>query len=156
MNSLFGKILIILAIGLLFPTVLAEGNAQAGVAVYIANCSPCHGNNLEGTIGPALKDNSFVSDSEEVALVEVVSSGLAEGGMPAFIDEISSQEIEDVVALLKNPGIMPTQSKFVLSIRKPDTSTDDILPGIFDSLVFVFIWTAVAIIGLLAWINHKH
>ncbi|MDT8334744.1 MAG: cbb3-type cytochrome c oxidase subunit II [Desulfurivibrionaceae bacterium] len=58
------------------------GDLQAieeGREYYLKNCRACHGENLEGGIGPALTDLDY-GDAE---LFNFISAGV-EGGMPAF------------------------------------------------------------------------
>ncbi|PLX96221.1 MAG: cytochrome C oxidase Cbb3 [Desulfuromonas sp.] len=52
----------------------------AGKDVYSSNCAACHGDNLEGMIGPALTDMGM----EDADLYQVIHSGIPDGGMPGF------------------------------------------------------------------------
>ncbi len=146
---------IMFLLGGLIPHALAEGDPNMGVDVYKANCASCHGASMEGSIGPALIDNSFVSGSDEAALVGLVVDGRAVNGMPAFKDQLSEQEILGVSAVMKNPDVLLSQNAISLDISRPDTSTDDIFPSLVKSFIFIFLWTGVAMVALLAWINHS-
>jgi cytochrome c553 len=145
----------LLMLGMIIPAVQAEGDPSAGVEVYILNCAPCHGDNMEGNIGPALKDNSFVADSDETALIQAIADGREENGMPAFKDQLSEQEIQDAVALMKNPSALASRSSSGLKIKEPEIDIGDILPGLKNSFLFVYAWAMVATVALMVWIKHK-
>ena len=75
-----------------------NGDAQAGADVYAsAGCGSCH--TLEeagtsGTIGPGLDGANLSAD----AVAEQVRNG--GGGMPAFSDQLSEEEIQNVAAFV--------------------------------------------------------
>ena len=72
------------------------GNAEAGADIYAAQgCGGCHtfqAAGSTGTIGPNLDQSSATM---EQARAQIANGG---GGMPAFKDKISEQEIADVAA----------------------------------------------------------
>jgi len=77
-------------------TASAEGDAANGATVWEnAGCGSCH--TLEaagatGAVGPNLDD---LKPSQETVVQQVTNGG---GGMPAFGDQLSEQEILDVAA----------------------------------------------------------
>ena len=70
-----------------------NGDASSGEAIYESNCMSCHGADGEGENGPDLTGES---DYDEV--VDQVKKG--GGSMPAFEDDLSEQEINDVAAFI--------------------------------------------------------
>ena len=73
----------------------SEGDAVAGKAVWDDNCSGCHGlNGTGGNGGPSLADNPNAADPVKVQ-AQVTNGG---GGMPAFKDTLTQQQINDVAA----------------------------------------------------------
>ncbi|MFD1707509.1 cytochrome c551 [Siminovitchia sediminis] len=71
-----------------------ETASNGAEAVYQANCSSCHGENLEGRNGPALdKIGGTLSEDE---ILDVIENGRP--GMPAGI--ISGDEANQVAAWL--------------------------------------------------------
>ena len=81
----------------------AEGDAAAGADVYTsAQCGSCHtlaAAGSTGTSGPNLDD----LQPDAAAVAEQVTNG--GGGMPAFKDQLSEQEIADVSAYVaENAG----------------------------------------------------
>lgn len=78
------------------PAATAEGDPQAGERIFAAQaCGSCHtlqAAGTSGTIGPDLDQLAPGRD----AIVEQVTNG--GGGMPAFGNTLSEQEIRDVAA----------------------------------------------------------
>jgi mono/diheme cytochrome c family protein len=72
----------------------------AGDQVFTDNCGSCHTLSeagTSGTIGPTLDDTSL--SAEDIA-AQVRSGG---GGMPAFEDTLTAEEIEAVSAYVAEP-----------------------------------------------------
>ena len=76
----------------------AEGDAANGKTIYAsAGCGGCHtfsAAGSTGTVGPNLDDASIDFDA---AVQQIKNGG---GGMPAFGDRLSDQEIADVAAFV--------------------------------------------------------
>lgn len=75
-----------------------EGDAAAGMEIFAsAGCGSCHTYgkaNSNGQIGPNLDDSSIDFDGA----VDRVTNG--RGAMPAFKDQLSSEEINNVAAFV--------------------------------------------------------
>jgi outer membrane protein assembly factor BamB len=72
-----------------------------GEAIYQANCASCHGADGSGGNGPPLQGIGDVHTIEE--LVAVITEG--RGGMPAWRDELTPEEIEAVAGYVATiPG----------------------------------------------------
>ena len=75
-----------------------EGDAENGKEIYAsAGCGGCHtfsAAGSSGTVGPNLDDASVTFDA---AVQQIKNGG---GGMPAFGDRLSDQEIADVAAFV--------------------------------------------------------
>ena len=77
------------------PTDEVAGDAGAGAAVWSDNCAGCHGTNGTGANGgPNLVGNEIALDPAKVR-AQVANGG---GGMPAFKDTLTTQQINDVTA----------------------------------------------------------
>ena len=77
------------------PTDEGEGDPEAGAAVWSDNCAGCHGLDGRGANGgPSLVGNEAALDPERVR-AQVTNGG---GGMPAFKDTLTEQQIGDVTA----------------------------------------------------------
>jgi cytochrome c oxidase cbb3-type subunit II len=67
-------------VDLVNPAPADVGAIAAGAKLYAQNCAACHGQDLEGNIGPDLPPMAML-DGE---LYRLISEGLPDGGMPAF------------------------------------------------------------------------
>jgi mono/diheme cytochrome c family protein len=71
------------------------GQAQAGqqgAQVYAQQCAQCHGQQGGGGVGPALAGNQAMQDAQMV-IGQILQGG---GGMPAFANQLSDEEIAAV------------------------------------------------------------
>jgi len=75
-----------------------KGAIAEGKGIYAQSCSQCHGDALQGGIGPALA-NTAKSDAD---LFKVVYSGVPTNGMPAFGSSLGKDKIWKIVTFLKN------------------------------------------------------
>ena len=78
------------------PDVVAAAGGVDGAGVYGQRCAGCHGGDGSGGIGPRLAAGrvvaSFPDPQDQIA---VVTNG--RGGMPAFADRLTPEEIAAVV-----------------------------------------------------------
>jgi mono/diheme cytochrome c family protein len=79
---------------------------QAGQQVYQANCSACHGSNLEGSSAPALSPSVLVNFGNAQGILQFVSSQMPQGSPGS----LSHQQYLDVTAyLLHHDNLIPNQ-----------------------------------------------
>jgi mono/diheme cytochrome c family protein len=71
------------------------GEVSNGAAVFTENCSTCHGGSGHGGNGGPDLRTMPLAQTEAGAIEQVTNGG---GGMPAFKDQLSEDEIEDVAA----------------------------------------------------------
>lgn len=75
----------------------AAGNPGAGSQIFSQNCAVCHGAQGSGAAtGPDLQQPELAQE-EEAVVSQIVEGG---GGMPAFGEQLSDQEIADVAAFV--------------------------------------------------------
>jgi mono/diheme cytochrome c family protein len=77
----------------------AEGNAEAGKEIFIANCGSCHtlaDAGTTGAVGPNLDDLAPPYDT----VVTQVTNGGAQ--MPPFKSQLTEQQISDVAAYVSS------------------------------------------------------
>jgi len=55
-----------------------------GRELFATNCSPCHGHDGEGTIGPNLTDDRCNHPNDLLGIRDTIDLGLPERGMPAW------------------------------------------------------------------------
>ena len=72
--------------------VVDAGDPAAGKEVFSQNCAACHGSDGGGGTGPALAGQEQYTKPDSV--VDQVRNG--GGGMPAFGDRLTPQELSDV------------------------------------------------------------
>lgn len=64
--------------------------------LYQSNCSACHGDSMEGGIGPPLRGDTF----DEEDLFRIIYDGVADKGMPAF-NKLGTERVWQLVNLIK-------------------------------------------------------
>lgn len=69
---------------------------EAWEEIYQANCAACHGDHMEGVIGPELVG----ADYDEEILFEIIYTGIADGGMPSF-SNLGTDKVWKLVNFLK-------------------------------------------------------
>jgi cytochrome c oxidase cbb3-type subunit 3 len=70
---------------------------QAGREVFTVRCSPCHGDNAEGRVGPSLIDAEWRYGSEPKDILESIREGRPKG-MPPWKVELQPEDIQSVTA----------------------------------------------------------
>lgn len=82
---------------------LAQDNASVseGKAVFGQRCSPCHGAQAQGIIGPNLTDAFWIHGAgSPMDIYKVVNEGVAAKGMPAWGKQLQPAELRKVAAFL--------------------------------------------------------
>lgn len=84
-----------------------------GREVFQAKCSACHGQELQGTIGPNLVDEYWLHGKGQLTdIITVVRKGVLDKGMPAWDTMLKEDEIKSVVAFISSQeGTKPANSK---------------------------------------------
>ena len=86
--------------------VYAENQARRGQAVYKAQCASCHGEMLEGRLGPPLTGEDFISDFAKQPLSELF--GKIRNTMPQDNPgKLTPQEAADILAYILQAGKFP-------------------------------------------------
>ncbi|MFC3799994.1 c-type cytochrome [Cohnella sp. GCM10012308] len=76
----------------------ATVDAEAATAIYKSNCLACHGDQLQGGMGPSLaKVGADMSDAD--IHKQILNGG---GGMPAFKGTLTDEQIATLTAWLAN------------------------------------------------------
>lgn len=80
------------------------GSAAVGVADFMRNCTPCHGNQGQGAVGPALRNSSFVQNNDQ-GVVTTIANGRPGTAMPAWLmvngGPLTQNEINNIAVYLK-------------------------------------------------------
>jgi cytochrome c oxidase cbb3-type subunit 3 len=79
--------------------------AKMGAGVFQGKCAMCHGDNLEGKIGPNLIDKIWIHGGNNTAIIKTIREGVSVKGMPAWDGLLTNDEIFGIVALIKSKGM---------------------------------------------------
>jgi aldose sugar dehydrogenase len=75
--------------------------------LYKGFCASCHGDKMQGGMGPSLVDEQWLHGSSNEDIARVIKNGVATGGMPAFGKSFSDQQIRALVILLREASYGP-------------------------------------------------
>lgn len=80
---------------------LAAADVSNGLAAFKAKCAACHGNQLEGGIGPNLTDEFWLHGKGGAGdIAKTINQGVPEKGMPKWEGMMSRNELFAVVKLI--------------------------------------------------------
>ena len=88
-----------------------EGDIVRGEQVYQQNCSSCHGKNGEGITAPALGNQSALAHNKDEFIRYAIEQGRDGTPMVAFVDILSSADIDNVTAFLRSKASGWTMEK---------------------------------------------
>ncbi len=74
-----------------------QATVAAGREVFAHRCSPCHGENAEGRVGPSLTDSTWLYGGDTKSVLQSVREGRPKG-MPKWKSELNDEQIKAVVA----------------------------------------------------------
>ncbi len=75
-----------------------EAMIAAGKDIYMVNCSPCHGTEGQGLVGPNLTDNYWIHGGAPADIVKTVIDGVPAKGMIAWKPILGVEKVEQVSA----------------------------------------------------------
>lgn len=78
---------------------------ELGATVFQGKCAMCHGEALEGKIGPNLVDKTWIHGGTNADILKTIRQGVAAKGMPSWEGLLNAEEIFGVVALIKAKGM---------------------------------------------------
>jgi cytochrome c oxidase cbb3-type subunit III len=83
-----------------------------GQSIYKENCTPCHGYQGEGIIGPNLSDDYWLHGGKDNNIVKTIVNGVPDKGMMAWKYKFTPNEIGQLVAYIKSiKGTNPKNAK---------------------------------------------
>lgn len=85
----------------------AQVKAQ-GKEVYDSTCSPCHGAQGQGVVGPNLTDKFWLHGGEPEQILNSIAAGIPEKGMPAWSSVLGPKKVMQLavyVVSLKNTNV---------------------------------------------------
>jgi len=84
--------------------VVTDESVAAGKAIFATNCVGCHGAELEGGIGPNLKDSEWIHGSELADINRTIAEGVPEKGMLAWGPILGPQKVAQVATFIYAQG----------------------------------------------------
>lgn len=98
------------------------GDAERGRPIYERVCAECHGLIGEGVSAPTLAHPTFRESASDGYLRRTIAGGRAGTPMRAFQEELTSQEIDDLVLFLRAlpPLTVPTPAALPAGPPPPD------------------------------------
>lgn len=99
--------------------------AEAGSAIFAGKCAACHGDKLQGLIGPNLVDKFWIhGGGTRTDIVKVIREGVADKGMPPWGSMLKKDELLNVTAfIVSKKGSNPPGAK---------AAQGNEVPGYFD------------------------
>lgn len=95
-------------------------DANAGAAIFAGKCAACHGQELQGLIGPNLTDHFWIhGKGTRMDIVKVIREGAADKGMPPWGPVLKREELYSVTKYImskldsKPAGAKPPQGEEV-------------------------------------------
>jgi len=84
------------------PIPTTEESIVLGGELYSANCSRCHGPDGQGTTrAPSLNVKTFLIDTTDQAIQQIITLGVSGTDMPAWGDRMTDAEIQAIVGFLR-------------------------------------------------------
>jgi mono/diheme cytochrome c family protein len=94
------------------PALYTEAQAQAGKAVYAANCVSCHGTKLQGTAAPAVTGPDFLTTAHKNGWTMQTLQALVTNNMPfSSPGSLSPKAYSEVIAFLLAANCYPAGDK---------------------------------------------
>ena len=79
-----------------------EGDLDRGAIVFGERCASCHGALAEGETAQSLNRTTFLSEANDGFLRYAIVNGREQTPMTAFGDSLTTAQIDDIVAYLRN------------------------------------------------------
>lgn len=73
---------------------------SAGQATFVTTCASCHMPDLKGGIGPNLTDTAWLHGGEPLQIMDTITKGVLEKGMPTWGPMLGRQKITELTAFI--------------------------------------------------------
>lgn len=77
---------------------------DAGKKIYEMNCTPCHGKNGEGVVGPNLTDEYWLHGGSVSDVFKSLKYGWPDKGMRSWKDDFSPKQLAQLTSYIKSIG----------------------------------------------------
>jgi cytochrome c oxidase cbb3-type subunit 3 len=94
-------------------TLLTDASALGeGKQLYASSCSPCHGANAQGVVGPNLTDDYWLHKGSVKDVFKTIKYGVPEKGMKSWKDDFSPVQLAAITSYIKSlRGSKPANAK---------------------------------------------
>jgi cytochrome c oxidase cbb3-type subunit 3 len=94
-------------------TLLTDANEiTQGKTIFNTNCTPCHGANLEGGVGPNLTDDYWIHGGGIKNIFHIITNGVMEKGMIPWKTQLSPKQIQQAASyIISMHGTKPPNAK---------------------------------------------
>ena len=90
----------------------ANGALKSGKAIYMKNCSGCHGDKGQGFAGPNLTDKYWLHGGATKDILKSIQEGIPDKGMIAWKIVFSPEEIQTMTDYVRSlQGTNPPKAK---------------------------------------------
>jgi mono/diheme cytochrome c family protein len=94
------RVAIVALLGVLMSSCVGRPDADAtGEEIYLQLCSNCHGDQLEGGVGPPLGPGSNAAEQPDEFLHVTITQG--RGRMPSFSSSLTDDQVDRLIAYLR-------------------------------------------------------
>lgn len=84
-----------------------EAAPRAHDALYAEFCASCHGDAMEGGLGPSLSDDIWVYGDDDSSIADMIRVGTGEETMPGFGEALNEDEIRSLVVAIREAQARP-------------------------------------------------
>ncbi|MBJ2174720.1 c-type cytochrome [Aureibaculum sp. A20] len=96
-----------------------EANKEKGNVLFQANCSPCHGTEGQGIIGPNLTDAYWLHGGKKADIANTIMNGVLAKGMISWKSHLTPTEIGALIAFIASiNGTNPDNAKAPQGIKE--------------------------------------
>ena len=82
---------------------VTEQSLQLGADLYAQSCSRCHGLEGQGTPrAPSLNVKGYLEQTNDLAMQQIITSGVPGTSMPAWGDRMADAEIQAIVGFIRS------------------------------------------------------
>lgn len=84
-------------------------NAETGESLYQQNCAACHGQKMEGALGPNLADETWVkAQAQRESIMGFIANGSPTAGMPPWKDKLNEKQLGALADYILAPKLNST------------------------------------------------
>lgn len=137
----FQRVVLASALSCLSIVLPYSAMAETASNTYQKFCASCHGNNLEGSLGPSLIDKEWKHGDDDASITKAINKGIPKAGMPAWERVLDATQIRALVIYIREQAkhakpstAKPTDGMYKSELHDFLVETYAELPGIIWSI----------------------